>query len=308
MFKIKHARTADCVVAGYRVHKSGPDLVGSLMLGPVHRRRVAGVGRCDRRLPDGPAARAVHRAAAARDDVRGSSVELGRRHGGRPDRGAQPAASETSRWNAGKDLSFVPLRPELRRRGALRPDGGGALPAHRAVQPLAAGPDAAVVHVRPARAAGDVPARGHRARPRGSGPEPAPVDAMKGWTDAATGVARAGPASRGVRSAASGPAAALRAAGPALARGRPRLGLSDRAWPRSPVLQGFPSPAPVVRPALASAVLLVVVFPGNIHHAAAAMRSSRASTGYRAATLARLPVQAPLVAWALRVAPRGRGA
>ena len=33
MFKIKHARTADCVVAGYRLHKSGPDLIGSLMLG-----------------------------------------------------------------------------------------------------------------------------------------------------------------------------------------------------------------------------------------------------------------------------------
>ena len=33
MFKIKHARTADCVVAGYRLHKSGPDAVGSLLLG-----------------------------------------------------------------------------------------------------------------------------------------------------------------------------------------------------------------------------------------------------------------------------------
>ncbi len=33
MFKIKHERTADCVVAGYRVHKSGPDLIGSLLLG-----------------------------------------------------------------------------------------------------------------------------------------------------------------------------------------------------------------------------------------------------------------------------------
>src|SRR3954454_10392844 len=32
MFKIKHARTADCVVAGYRLHKTGP-VVGSLMLG-----------------------------------------------------------------------------------------------------------------------------------------------------------------------------------------------------------------------------------------------------------------------------------
>ena len=31
--KIKHARTADCVVAGYRLHKRGPELIGSLMLG-----------------------------------------------------------------------------------------------------------------------------------------------------------------------------------------------------------------------------------------------------------------------------------
>ena len=33
MFKIKHERTADCVVAGYRVHKSGNDAIGSLLLG-----------------------------------------------------------------------------------------------------------------------------------------------------------------------------------------------------------------------------------------------------------------------------------
>ena len=33
MFKIKHARTADCVVAGYRIHKSGPDSIGSLQIG-----------------------------------------------------------------------------------------------------------------------------------------------------------------------------------------------------------------------------------------------------------------------------------
>ena len=33
MFKIKHARTADCVVAGFRWHKSGHDAVGSLLLG-----------------------------------------------------------------------------------------------------------------------------------------------------------------------------------------------------------------------------------------------------------------------------------
>src|SRR5207249_8385111 len=33
MIKIKHARTADCVVAGFRWHKTGKDAVGSLLLG-----------------------------------------------------------------------------------------------------------------------------------------------------------------------------------------------------------------------------------------------------------------------------------
>ncbi|MBO0834781.1 MAG: ATP-dependent DNA ligase, partial [Actinobacteria bacterium] len=45
MFKIKHERTADCVVAGYRVHKSGPDAIGSLLLGLYDAAgRLANVG------------------------------------------------------------------------------------------------------------------------------------------------------------------------------------------------------------------------------------------------------------------------
>ena len=40
MAKIKHERTADCVVAGYRVHKSRPDAVGSLLLGLYDDRGV----------------------------------------------------------------------------------------------------------------------------------------------------------------------------------------------------------------------------------------------------------------------------
>ena len=54
--------------------------------------------------------------------------------------------------------------------------------------------------------------------------------------------------------------------------------------------------------AVASAALLVAVFPGNIQHALIALRSSRTSNRYRAGVLARLPVQVPLVAWAVRVA------
>ena len=44
------------------------------------------------------------------------------------------------------------------------------------------------------------------------------------------------------------------------------------------------------------------VFPGNVQHAMNAMHSSRASTGLRVATLVRLPLQGPLVVWALRIA------
>ena len=45
MVKIKHERTADCVVASYRTHKSGPDAIGSLLLGLFDDRGVlASVG------------------------------------------------------------------------------------------------------------------------------------------------------------------------------------------------------------------------------------------------------------------------
>ena len=40
MTKIKHERTADCVLAGYRLHKSGPDAIGSLLLGLYDDRDV----------------------------------------------------------------------------------------------------------------------------------------------------------------------------------------------------------------------------------------------------------------------------
>ncbi|MEE6136450.1 ATP-dependent DNA ligase [Mycobacterium sp. 050128] len=108
MFKIKHERTADCVVAGYRVHKSGGDAIGSLLLGlyqddgqlvsvgvigalPMAERRrlFAELQPLVTTFDDHPWNWAAH--------------EAGER---------TPRKNETSRWNAGKDLSFVPLRPE----------------------------------------------------------------------------------------------------------------------------------------------------------------------------------------------------
>ena len=64
-----------------------------------------------------------------------------------------------SRWNGKKDLSFVPLRPELRRRGRLRPHGGHRFRHTAPVQALAPGPRPGLVHLRPAR-------RGRPLRPR----------------------------------------------------------------------------------------------------------------------------------------------
>jgi uncharacterized membrane protein len=49
----------------------------------------------------------------------------------------------------------------------------------------------------------------------------------------------------------------------------------------------------------ASAALLVAVYPANVQMAVTALRSPRTSTAYRAATLVRLPLQLPLVLWAL---------
>jgi ATP-dependent DNA ligase len=55
-FKVKHTRTADCVVGGYRLHKRGADLVGSLLLGlSTQDGELASLGRHRQRL-DGMAA------------------------------------------------------------------------------------------------------------------------------------------------------------------------------------------------------------------------------------------------------------
>jgi len=79
LFKVKHARTVDCVVAGRlpaAQTRRGPDRLAAAR--PVHRRRRAGQRRGDRRVPAGPAQGAVHRAAAAGDQLPGAPVGLGR--------------------------------------------------------------------------------------------------------------------------------------------------------------------------------------------------------------------------------------
>lgn len=112
MFKIKHERTADCVVAGYRLHKSGPDAVGSLLLGLYGQDgALASVGvigafplatRKELFVELQPLVTTFDRHPWNWADQWAAMVAQGR----------NPRAYEGSRWNAGKDLSFVPLRPE----------------------------------------------------------------------------------------------------------------------------------------------------------------------------------------------------
>jgi ATP-dependent DNA ligase len=108
MSKIKHERTADCVLAGYRLHKSGPDAIGSLLLGLYDERGVlASVGVV------GAFPMATRKALFTElqplvTDFAGHPWDWAAHMGGE----RTPRKNEGSRWNAGKDLSFVPLRPE----------------------------------------------------------------------------------------------------------------------------------------------------------------------------------------------------
>ena len=109
MFKIKHQRTADCVVAGYRVHKSGPDSIGSLLLGLYKDDgTLASVGV----IGAFPAARRKELFKELQPMV--TTFDDHPWAWAKQEEGSRtPRNGEGSRWNNGKDLSFVPLRPEL---------------------------------------------------------------------------------------------------------------------------------------------------------------------------------------------------
>lgn len=96
MFKIKHQRTADVVLLGYRIHKSGAG-VGSLLLGLYHDGQLLPVG--------GVSAFSNARRLELIDELAPLVV--------RDDAGAAVTGEkERSRFASGKDVSFVQLRPE----------------------------------------------------------------------------------------------------------------------------------------------------------------------------------------------------
>ena len=116
MIKVKHERTADCVVAGFRWHKSGP-IVGSLLLGlydadqHLHHVGVTASFTMARRRElvdelapyrDGALAGHPWESWAGASDEAGTSGPRG---------GRMPGGG--NRWNANKDMRWEPVRPEL---------------------------------------------------------------------------------------------------------------------------------------------------------------------------------------------------
>lgn len=111
MFKIKHERTADCVVAGYRLHKTSTadrPLLGSLLLGLYDGDRLQHVGVAAS-FTAARRAELIDELEPLTHDVQGHPwLEWKEWAIANPDR----VPGTQSRWSQGKDLSFVPVRPE----------------------------------------------------------------------------------------------------------------------------------------------------------------------------------------------------
>jgi ATP-dependent DNA ligase len=111
MIKVKHARTAECVVGGFRWYKTGEGAVGSLLLGlydeggVLHHVGVAASFTMEMRKQLARDLEPLRKNAMKdhpwREWGNAQAHELSRMPGG------------SSRWSAGKDLSWEPLRIEL---------------------------------------------------------------------------------------------------------------------------------------------------------------------------------------------------
>ncbi len=116
MLKIKHQRTADCVVAGFRWHKNGPGThIGSLLLGlyddggTLHHVGVTSSFSWERRAALAQELEPL-RERALDDHPWREWAEWSA--AGDADPSGQRLPGATSRWNRGKDLSWEPLRAE----------------------------------------------------------------------------------------------------------------------------------------------------------------------------------------------------
>ena len=116
MLKIKHQRTADCVVAGFRWHKNGPGThIGSLLLGLYDDAgKLNHVGITSSFSWDRREALAKELEPLRENAVDGHPWQEWAEWAGWGDAEAsgQRLPGATSRWNRGKDLSWQPLRIE----------------------------------------------------------------------------------------------------------------------------------------------------------------------------------------------------
>lgn len=111
MIKVKHVRTADCVVAGFRWYKAGKDAVGSLLLGLYDERgKLQHVGVTSS-FTMAMRKQLVNELAPLRTNTLKSHP--GRAWAEADTSGLSRMPGTQSRWSAGKDLSWEPLRVEL---------------------------------------------------------------------------------------------------------------------------------------------------------------------------------------------------
>ncbi len=119
MLKIKHQRTADCVVAGFRWHKNGPGThIGSLLLGlfddggTLHHVGVTSTFTWDRRAEVATELEPLRERALDGHPWQEWAEWTEWSSAGDADASGQRLPGATSRWNRGKDLSWEPLRAE----------------------------------------------------------------------------------------------------------------------------------------------------------------------------------------------------
>jgi ATP-dependent DNA ligase len=112
MVKVKHQRTADCVVAGFRWHKNGPGtMVGSLLLGLFDAGGTLQHVGVTSSFTEARRRELVEELAPLRDHaIEGHPWQAWKEAEAEWEGRRMPGAG--SRWNRGKDLSWEPLRPE----------------------------------------------------------------------------------------------------------------------------------------------------------------------------------------------------
>ncbi|WBY03656.1 ATP-dependent DNA ligase [Ramlibacter tataouinensis] len=110
MFKIKHARTADCVVAGFRWYKDSTDVIGSLLLGLYNQAGVLQHVGVTSSFTRDVRRQLAQELAPLRDNAMENHPWRDWAQASAGDADRMPGAK--SRWSGGKDLGWEPLRPE----------------------------------------------------------------------------------------------------------------------------------------------------------------------------------------------------